>query len=444
MNLNHIGPGRPVKRIPGLFSFFLLSILFLHSCREPKLGSDVRDQGDAVEVFFTDSLTIQSRLQREDSLRTDETSNNLLGTYIDPLLGQISASFYTQFRLPLNNINLGEGFEVDSVVLVMPYRDVYGDISKLNGRQRFSVYRVREDISLPSVYYSNNSFNVDPVPLGQTGFIVPRVLDSVLVNGNFVSPQLRIRLDNALGVEFSTNQQALANSEVFTEFFKGLYVRSDLPTSAPGSGAIVGFTLSGNTRLDLFYKNNTADSLSLSFIINENSARVGRFNHNYSELVQNMLSQPILGQEFSFVQSLAGLRTRIDFPDLFSWKGNRRVLINRASLIIPVDESSIGKYFPIARIALATADEAGNLVTTADLAVGESYAGGAYNAEKKAYIFNIARHLQRLMDGTIEDRGLFLVSIGSAISPNRVKVFGGTGTNGQRMKLELLYQNLPQ
>jgi len=444
MNLKPIGPEYPFLRMPGLFSLFLLTSLCFVGCKEPKLGSDVRDLGDAVEVFFTDSLTIQTRLQREDSLRTDETSNNLLGTYMDPLLGEISTSFYTQFRLPLNNINLGEGFEVDSVVLVMPYRDVYGDVSKQNGRQRFSVYRVRENISLPAVYYSNQSFAVDPDPIGQTAFIVPRPIDSVLVDGKFVAPQLRIRLNNSLGTDFGSNQQSLANSDVFIDFFKGLYVRSELPTNAPGNGAIVGFTLNGNTRLDLFYKNNSADSLRISFIINENCARVGNFSHNYSELVQNMLNQPILGQEFSFVQSLAGLRTRIDFPDLFSWKGNRRVLINRASLIVPVDEASIGKYFPISRIALATADAAGNLVTTADLAVGESYAGGAYNAEKKSYTFNIARHLQRLLDGSIENRGLYLVSIGSAISPNRVKVLGGTGTNGLRMKLELLYQNLPQ
>ncbi|MEZ5173805.1 MAG: DUF4270 family protein [Bacteroidia bacterium] len=412
------------------------------SCSEPDLGLEVKNPGDLINLLICDSFTVRTTLERQDSVKTDELSANLLGAYNDPLLGKMRAGIYAQIVPTLSNLSLGEGFIPDSLVMVIPYYGYYGDITKLNGLQKFRVYRVLENMSQADSYYSNDSLLVSSEPIGETGYIVPKINDSVTVTGLRQAPQLRIPVNIDLAADIAANSSALLSIEAFTEFFKGVYITAETKDETPGQGAMLDLILTGGARLDLFYKNNEADSLRISLAINENSARFTRFNHAYSNLVNETINTPALAAELTFTQTMAGLRTRVDFPDLISWQAGRKILVNSARLTVPVDAEKIGIYSPNPIVDLITKDAEGNLIQTPDLLVDGDYPGGIYDSQNKQYVFNIARYIQGRLNGIIEDRGLFIQANGTAVSAYRAPLNGGQHPD-RPVKLELLYQILP-
>lgn len=426
--------------LPGLLLVNLL--LNLTACKQPDLGLDVQDASDAILLNRFDSLVVRTTLEREDSVKSDELNLNLLGAYNDPQLGKIRAGIYAQFRPAVADVSLGEGPVIDSLVLVLPYRSAYGDLTKFNGLQKFAVYRVTEAMDLAASYYSNDTLQRESSVIGSTGYILPRISDSVTVGGVNSAPQLRILLSDALKQDFLDNQSQLVSAAAFTDYFKGVYISAETQDEDAGDGAILDFNLTAGARIDLFYHNST-DTSRTSFVVSESSPRFTRFNHAYSQEVLDLINTPALAQEKLYVQTMAGLRARLDFPNLLTWKDNRNILIHSALLVVSADQTLIGKYAPNPLLNIITKAEDGTLIQTADLLVGnQDYSGGVYNATTKEYRFNIARHLQRLINGTITDRGLFLQATGTGVSSNRVPLYGGSSVI-KPLRLELLYQVLP-
>jgi hypothetical protein len=435
-------PERFYWSVPG-FMLFSCLLLLAPACKQPDLGLEVQNPSDAVNLLRMNDLSVRTSLEREDSVRTDELSLNLLGAYNDPLLGAMRASFYTQLRPSASNISFGEDFSVDSLVLVLPFRGYYGDLTKLNGLQKFTVYRVTQDFAQSSVYFSNDSLTIESTPIGQTGFIVPILTDSAIVTGKKEVPQLRIHLNTAIAQEIQNNASALVDGDAFVQLFKGIYVKSETRNALPGEGAMLDFSLLSGARMDLFYKNSTNDSLRTSFSVNENCTRFTRFNHVYSEQVLNMISTPALADERTYVQTMAGLRTRIDIPNLRSWQAGRNILVNEARIIVPVNFNDFGVYLPNPQLNMITKGEDGTLETTPDLLIGDSWAGGTYDAVNKEYIFNVSRYIQKILTDLTVDRGLFIQSTGTGVSSYRVPLNGGASAE-RPVRFELLYQVLPQ
>lgn len=437
-----IYPKAFIRKISGIL---LLTSLFSFNwgCEQPDLGLEVQNPSDAVNLLRKNDLSIRTSIEREDSVKTDELSLNLLGAYNDPILGSMRAGFYTQLRPTASNIDFGDDFVIDSLVLVLPFRGFYGDLTKLSGLQKFSVYRVTEDFTIGNSYYSNDTLSIDQTPIGQTDYIVPLLLDSANVTGKKEAPQLRIKLQNTLGQEIHDNPSSLIDGDAFVQFFKGIYVVSQTRNTLAGEGAVLDFSLTSGARIDLFYKNASNDSLRVSLAVNENCARFTRFNHTYSNSIETLLANPTLAGEETYVQTMAGLRTRIDLPDLKSWQAGRKILVNEARIFVPVDIEKTGIYAPNPLLNLITKGEDGTLQITPDLIIGDSWAGGYYDAVKHEYIFNVSRYIQGILNNLLEDRGLFIQSSGSGISSFRVPLKGGVSEN-RPVRVELLYQVLSQ
>src|SRR5690606_33977804 len=105
-------------------------ILLLFSfCKEPVLKDDSLLPDEKLGLVFTDTLTLIAHTVREDSLRTDEMPDNLLGKMDDPIFGKSYASVYFQLRLLTNNVDLGSGVQLDSAVLMLRYSGKYGDLT---------------------------------------------------------------------------------------------------------------------------------------------------------------------------------------------------------------------------------------------------------------------------------------------------------------------------
>src|SRR2546425_812261 len=86
------------------FRFSLILILsFLiitGGCKKPEdLGLNVLPSSDPLGTPFSDTATILSVTTREDSLKSDELSRMVLGSYNEPEFGLSDASVFTQILL---------------------------------------------------------------------------------------------------------------------------------------------------------------------------------------------------------------------------------------------------------------------------------------------------------------------------------------------------------
>jgi hypothetical protein len=431
-----------LKRIPLKRSLYLiaaiLSFAFLFSCEKPSdIGLEIQPPGDKLDVIYCDTISLVTYSALEDSIRTDETSYNLLGSYSDPVFGKHTASFYTQIRLSSNAPSFGDSATVDSLVLSLGYADYYGDTLS---PQSIKVYRLAEDIYKDSSYYSNRELKITGELLGSKTFY-PTPTDSVYVGGDTLKAQLRIRLNNNLGNDFLSlaGSTQLSDNSNFLEYFKGLYVTS-VPVSS--TGCIMSFNLlSYLSSVTLYYKNADNDSLKYIFVINENCARFNHFNHSkywYADpyLRSEIYGDTLKGDSILYLQGIGGLKVRIQYPYLTDLAKNGKIAINKAELIIPVDDDdmTLDNYDPPDRLALLE-EKDGNIRFLLDQYEGAAYYNGYYDETGKQYRFNIARHVQQVVDGIKENLGLSLVvyTTERPIKANRVVLKGSKRTENLRL-----------
>lgn len=417
----------------GFVPIFTFLTLFLFSCQDPDLvGLDVQPQGDKMDVIFLDSCSIKSITLKEDSLQSDETSFNLLGSISDPIFGITTAGFYSQFRLPTSNVIFNSP-TLDSITVSLAYNGFYGDTTT---PLHIKIYEIAENISKDASYYSSHSFLLKPVPLADV-WIAPRPHDSILVNGINTAPRMNIRLDNSLGQRFldASGSSYLADNLNFLEFFKGLYFTAEQSSVI---GSIVYFDLlsaSGLSKMTLNYN----DSLEYNFLINTNCARVNKYSHNYSSavipLTQQIVSSPTttFGDSVVFIQALAGLKTKIIFPYLLNLKNIGALAISKAELTFNIETigTSNDQFTPPLKLALSAIDDNGRPSFLTDQSEGDTYFGGTYDANNFVYKFNISRYIQQVLSGSKKDNGLYLMVSGSAIRANRLVLKGGKRSVGK-------------
>lgn len=219
-------------------TFIILSLVaLLWSCKkEPDLlGLDLVPESDLLNHDFIDTITIQAYTVREDSVRTDELTTNLLGSIADPIFGTTTASIYTQFRLPSTHIDFGTNPVVDSLILTLPYKGIYGDSMAV---QNIKVYELSDTLSKDTSYYQFNTVNVNNEVIGQATFI-PNTWKFDSVNGVKIYPHMRIALTQAFANKIlSADSLTLSANDKFLRVFKGLYLTSEKATS-PGTGSIM-------------------------------------------------------------------------------------------------------------------------------------------------------------------------------------------------------------
>ena len=191
--------------------------LIAASCTDPNtIGLEVQPTSDNIIISETSSFNWQTtQTDSEDSLRTDEALNLILGGIDDSQFGLNNAGFYTQILLTENNTDLGTNPIVDSVVMSYTYSGYYGDLENFTS---LDVLILQEDIYKDSVYYSN-SYQISS--LGGMSYVESF---SVSEDGS-ESPSLTIRLSDSFGQEILDLQnEGLKDNEAFLENFKGISV----------------------------------------------------------------------------------------------------------------------------------------------------------------------------------------------------------------------------
>ncbi len=406
---------------------------------------DVQPKADQLNVSISDTISIFAHTVKEDPIRSDETSYNLVGLNNDPIFGKNAASFYTQLRLSILEPDFGLYPITDSIVFSMVYDTIYGDS---NAQHTFKIYELNEDMYRDSIYFSNKEFLTKSTPVGTKTFI-PNYKDSVIVDGDTINKSpalLRIHLNKSLGDKFLSNSSKMETNEDFCKFFKGFYVTS---SSATGEGSIMSFKLVDiQSKVTLYYHNMT-DTSKYTFYINDYAARVNHFNHTKYQFANPFLKSQIFGdtakgQKVLYLQSMAGLKVHFSLPYLKDFVKEGKIAINKADLVLSVDDStdqSLGKYSPPPQLMLVE-ERDGEMYVLVDQLEGEGYYGGKYNKKTKEYKFNIARHIQQILDGVKENRTLTIVVYTSHRTniANRVVLKGPGRSDG--LKLHITYTKL--
>ncbi|HNQ12737.1 MAG TPA: DUF4270 domain-containing protein [Bacteroidia bacterium] len=416
--------------------------LIIYSCTNPvDVGLEVQPTGDLVGILVTDTITLSTKTIREDSIPSAQNTLNLVGSYIDPIFGLTAASFSAQVRIPSSNVNFGTNPVVDSVILSLAYKGYYGDSTNI-GSQNILVHRIAEDLYRDTVYYSNKKFTVSDQLADLT--LTPAPYDSIEIAGVKKAPHLRLKLENSFAqnvILSQSGQTPLSTDAEWIKYFKGIQVSTNTSV-ANGQGGIMYFDYTSSlTRLTVYYHNDSDDSLNYEFVINDNSSRVNHYEHNFNGSVAGMsINDSILGLQNVYLQSLSGTKIEIQLPHLLNLKNIPNLSINKAELIIPAQNISGNVYNAPVRLLVNAIDSTGNAEFIQDIFESLTYYNGSLNESTAEYRFNIARHIQRLLNGSKQNYGLYLVASGAAVNGNRVVLNGGGQINGtQRMRLAITY-----
>ena len=422
---------------------FFIGIFFFYSCQKPDaLNANELQPGE--DILFsnqTDTLSLFAYTIYEDTLKSDDLSASLLGSVMDPLFGQTTCEFATQFTLANTNPLIPETIAIDSVILSLAYNGyIYGQLSKMN----FIVRELDETLFKDSTYSS--SFTPkrkleNLVENPQQGIDI-HPTDFFFTSTDSLLPQLRIPLKSSFGYQIlqPDNSTALNSDEDFQAYFKGLYIESTQTSSG-----VVGLDLTNiNSKITVYYRfddNGIADTTFFEFPITSDCARFNHFSHDFSQAVPflNGLESDSLSDVYAYVQAAAGLKTIIETPHLLQFSNSNSTLVNKAELILPFDLNP--KQLPPSQVFLFYKDSLGTLQALPDQFTGSI--GGNIDLINKRYRLNISQYVQQVLMGTIPNGPLYLVSGSAGVTINSVQLHGPNYSSNanENMRLILTYSN---
>jgi hypothetical protein len=445
-----------------LISFFILS-----GCQSnDPIGLEV-DPATGINGNFTDTITVRSTTVREDTIPTNSLAQYPLGYFSDPIFGKTTANIALTLRLATNNITFGTAPLLDSAVLVLHYGDeFYGDSTS---KFKIDVHQLTNQLSKSKIYYNTEGYNFNTIVIGSQ-LITVRRRDSVKVNQIITAkpdviktkaPQIRIPISssfindnflNASATNFTTN-------ELFIKFIKGLYLKVNQAQSS-GPGGVAFFNLSDSSRLDIFYKTKsgtTIDTMLTSFPISSRIERVtAQFNHDYTGTnVQTQLNNPSIQYDFTYVQGLGGLRTKIQFPYIEKLKELGNITVNKAELIVSV-VAGTDNYKPSPRLLMYRTDIASQRQFIPDFgldpnnSLADGLFGGFYDASKKRYKFVVTSYIQDILKGKLKQYDTYIAPVNLDYNRSSLPLPAGTtasravlgsGKSGvtYKMKLNIIY-----
>ncbi len=434
----------------------LLSIVVFSSCK--KQNDNVFLSNEGTQGFdgysYTDSFSLLTSTIREDSLKSDSLSHNLIGVINDPLFGKYEASSFCQFKLPQIDKVISSQ-TLDSAVLFIQFTSDIAYYGDLNSVMSFKVHELTQSMN-GTVTHSNQSYAYDPTPVGSfSGKFKMASTDSMNMRelGKIVkgAPGISIKLSAALATKlFNADINQLHSSDNFIQFFKGLaFVTDANPVS--GSGAVAAFNLQGSfSKIRIYYN----DSLQSDFSVIDGSRRFTKYSFsNQGTAINTQKSSGIKGNfDSSYILSMTGAKTRIRIPYLFSAikDKSKKISVGKAELIVrPVAGTYTNPFTLPTRLLVLQPDPDTYLnAGIIDLLDPYSFYGGKYNSISNEYRFNITRHIQGLFSdyqlrGIDNNRGLFLVTPSDyPIAPSRIVLDTRKNIPNAGIEFKLIYTEL--
>jgi len=456
----------------------LISLFLFASCKNPDgVGLDV-DPNSTIQGTLVDNQLVSSQTVKEPDVNTNLLTRHPLGYMVDPIFGKTESSLaMTVYPPSALSVDFGTSPTLDSAVLVLNLgTQFYGDTA--TSKYSIDVYQLTNTVTKlkASDVQAHNStllgnFNSRIYP--NTPIKITEVISGATDTVKTVPAQIRIPLNKAFiqSTILSLPATGTATNAVFANYFKGLYAEIN-KTSSTGNGGVAFIDFAGtNSYLQLVYKKtNTANGLDTAtaiFPITASSSQnvVANIKHDYTGTpIKTQLDNPTVQYNVTYLQALAGLKTKISFPNLANFSSTYgKVVVNRAELVVDLSSGTYGYPFvPNDRLALYRWDIAEQPAYLPDnnpspttstessqASVTSPYFGGYYDSLKNRYVFLVTNYVQGLIDKTIKDYGTFIAPTSttefqitpSASSAGR-SVIGTFGSTTNRLKLNIYYTKI--
>jgi len=461
----------------------LIGLFLFASCKNPDgVGLDV-DPNTAITGTLVVS-DVNSQLVKETAASTIGLSRYPLGYMVDPVFGKTEASL-AMTVYPIISQDFGTSPVLDSAVLVLKLDEsstvtkFYGDTT--NSKYSIDVYQLANKVG--TTYKSDDVLAFNNTLLGNfTGKIAPNTKPKIfdVITGKdtlkTVPAQIRIPLNKTFIQNNILNlgTTGTATNSKFIDSFKGLYAQIN-KTSSTGVGGIAFFNFTGtDSYLQLVWKkvnsSSGIDTATVNFPIGTlvttssgSSAISGvttNIKHDYTGTpVQTQIDTPNPTAPYSvtYLQGLAGVKTKLTFPQLTNFTSTYgKVIVNKAELVVELGGGAPAYPFNAAqRLSLYRWDIAHqpsnipDYTTFASATGGDALFGGYFDALKNRYIFTVTSYVQSIIDKNIEDYGTFLAAtsynsfqnVPTAISAER-SIIGGTSSTTNKLKLNIYYTKI--
>jgi hypothetical protein len=410
---------------------FCIIVSILASCKKvneaTELGGDLIPAVDNITTFDT-ILEVQSfnylMPMQLDSSRSAASDIQYLGAISnDPQFGKSSGTMFLQlkpsvYRKPFAFADPASIVALDSVVLVLGYRTIYGDSLLPQQAQVFEIDQT-SDFKADSAYMiSSNAFTY-ATPLSGTKTILPATLnDSVVLFREAAANQLRIRLDDAFGNRLLRydSSNAYASDSAFNKTFKGFAV---VPGTNNGGNALMGFSLADtNTKLAVYYKytnGGKTDTAVTYFRFNQTSSAAANYiQRDYSGSALAAATGDAVADPMVYIQNAPGTYARLLVPGL---SGLTNRVVHRAELMVQQIKDPAANTFGLPpNMYLDAFDAAASVYRSLPFDVSITAAGQINTAAFgmlpvlatdpsgnaiAQWRFNISRYVQRVANGTV-------------------------------------------
>ncbi len=446
-------------------NLLLVAVLFLFAAtgcnKYNELGVELLPSSD---LFTVKNRVLKEDISaytfREDSIKTSNGSNSLLGSFNDPVFGNTTVDFAAQFRIQ-GYPDYGTNPQIDSSFLYLYYRFFYGDTLT---PQIIRVYELSEplyfDVTDTSGVTSEFSYdqNIDLKAMAYTQILgelefTPKVeLDTTTADTLYQI--LKIPMNPSLAEKLVyADSLDMINNDVFLNYFKGLMIESERLGS--GTGALLSLNAAASSTFQgsalVVYFNNdenkaleTPDTMGMPYVITEYSSRVNRITHDYSQTAFfDHLNSETEEDSLIYIQSTGGLESKINIDNLSTWRDSVNTAINKAELIFTIDTtlSDMSNFAAPEQLLFTYVDTLGDQYLPKDYSFSPAFYGGALG-DDNTYRFNITQHLQQIIDGEIENKGFYLTTANKNSEANRVVLKGSTSNVG--IKLVVTYSKYMQ
>lgn len=412
-----------------IFIFCIGLIGFFSGCTRissTDIGSGLIPDIDGVITKDTLLDVITDNFEDFDSVRIYRGDNHVLGAITnDPIFGKTRASMFFEMKPPSYPYFIQgnkDSIKVDSAVLILSYRGVYGDSTQ---PLRISVSEISQATLLnPALIYASNYPNAKPVNPGialaaPVTVDIRKLKDSVKNRYETATNQLRIRLNGAVAQRFIKSydsNNAYRSDSAFRTYFAGFALTAD--QTAPANAFIKINLADTNSKFALYYSSSSTgatqrDTNVAYFKFNSFGSGDANFitrDRTGSEVAKHLTttSKP---DSLAYVQTSPGTYVRIRVPGLQSL--NNRI-IHRAELIaeeVPDDANLFTQMYPPRYLLLSLFDSAANVKRNVPNDYVVSSEGpniptfGGYLSSKSApgydkiaaYNFNISRYVQGIV-----------------------------------------------
>lgn len=440
-----------------IFFLFIGSLVFFSACSDPtSIGAGLL-QNEEIILDFTDTVFVDVKTIRGDSLSLYNPSQFSLGQIEDNYFGKTSNLIYlsTSFGSAVPEFS---NSTLDSVVLKIPY-DIskrYGDTLAMHTIEIFQLNEnYRETLTMLGVdsIFSNTYIEFDESNLLGERTLVPGYDDTLDVYSPVVDsvqqilPHLRIRIDDLFGQQFLDNASFIESDTTYQDQAKGFVMRS-----TPQGSSYMGIDLSNAFERKLvFYYTKEGEKRLYEFDFGNISH--GYIEHDYSgSVVQSKFDDPMGAQDLLFQESYDGSVLEIEFPGIIDLADKA---INYAVLeftLADIPDLDLEQYPAVPNLTLSYINSEGNLVAISDITSALSSGGGIFNLNASfggnlkeddngnmIYSMNITNHIINLLDGEFGEDNFKLIATNLArnTTPNRSIIYGN-GSTGPNPKLKIV------